>query len=103
MFCSGQHDAGLVADLSVQVEGLPPVDERVVVLALQEEDVADVVVALGELLLVAQLPPDTQRLLVGLPCLGVLAAPLVEGAEVVPHVGDARPVADALVDLASGP
>ena len=44
-----------VAGHAVEREGLAPVDQRVVVFALQEEHVADVVVALRQLLLVAQI------------------------------------------------
>src|SRR5262245_51401744 len=93
-------DAALVSVLLPEVEGLPPVGERAVLVALNEEDVADVVVALGELLLVAEVAADLERLLVVLPRGRVVCATLVQRAEVVGHVGEALLVADRFVGLA---
>src|SRR5262245_16975825 len=93
------HSA-LVAVLLTEVEGLPPVGERAVLVALDEEDIAHVVVALGKLLLVAEVAADPERLLVVLPRARVVSTALVERAEVVGHVGEALLVADRLVGLA---
>ena len=98
----GVDDAALVPVLLAQVERLLPVGERAVVLTFEEEDVADVVVALGELLLVAQLAPDAEGLLVVPARLGVLPPSFVERPQVGGHVREALPIADGRVDLAGG-
>ena len=94
----GEHHAPLLADFLAQVERLLPVDEGVVVLAQQEVDVPDVVVALGEEPLVSQTAPDPQRLLVGGEGLAIVPAALADEADVVEHVRLTRPIVETLED-----
>jgi hypothetical protein len=72
-------------------------------LAGQEQGVAHVVVALRQLSLIAQVPPDLQGFLVGRAGAQEVTAPLVEDAEVVEDAGQPVLVADLLVDEPSLP
>jgi hypothetical protein len=61
---SREHETVLVVNLTSQIERFLPVDQRVIVLPLQVLDVADIVLTLCDEALVAEIPPDAERLLI---------------------------------------